>query len=320
MANSYVVNFGGDTCDTSGYLLVQPFRLNAQGELQPVTGKAKLLVQLHWVKPADGQFPSFSGKLAQRFGVTIKDAKPNTILHVNDVAAETIVSTQSVDIGTALWLLNAVPTSTIKFSPQPQYSRPAGGSGYHPWQGTLRGSNSGINVTYVEAIYDAAQNRTLREFAAMGPANADGAGSFFNLVAGATANQTLPAVQFNDARRKANIDLFGPGAGVAQMANAQGAVFAFNGVFKKCRPADLMRLVRDLSMPKAVGDEAVSQAVWTQSEWLENPLFRDIAQTIEATAATANTNQESFETADSDFEGLLLKGLRSRGEPAATLL
>lgn len=321
MPNSYVVDFQNGTCETSGYLLVQPFRIAAQGQLQPITGQAKLLVQLHWVKPANGEYPSFSGKLPQRLEVKIKDPNANTIVHIDDVSAATIISSQSVDIGTALWVLDAVPDSTIKFSPQPQYHKPAGGFGYHPWQGTLRGSSSnGINVTYVESIYDQARNRTVREFAALGPANADGSGSFFNLLAGAIPNQTLPSIQFNDARRDVTIEFFGADAGIEQMAHAQGAVFAFNGLFKKCRPTDLMQLIRDLSFPRTAADDKAADDIWMQHGWRENPVFRDIAQPIEATAWTTNAKQNSFETADSDFEGLLMKGLHTRGGPADTLL
>ncbi|GAB6841714.1 hypothetical protein HNR00_004991 [Methylorubrum rhodinum] len=323
MADSYVVNFEVGSCEVSGYLLLQPFRLNALGELQPITGEAKLLVQIHWIKPKDGKFPSYSGQVPQRTRIKISDPKTNTILEISDVSAETVVSSQSVDVGTALWLFNAVEGSSVSFTPQETRSHNLkGGSGYFPWQGTLRGSGQGssnrINVTYAEGVYNVAQDGTLREFAVLGPANVDGSGTFFNLIAGAQPNQTLPSVQFEDGARKKTLDFFGPDAGASQMAGAEGAVFAFNGIFKKGQPADLLQLIRDLSIPQDAANAPVS--IWTEAAWRESLLFRDIAQSIEATSMTSAAKAASFAIADSDFEGLLLKGLRSRGGPAATML
>jgi hypothetical protein len=314
----YQVTFNGIGSELFGYLFVQPFSFVGPGLFQRNSTQARVIAGIHYVSSPTQGFPSVSSTLpapGAQGNLAIADSGGRAVLSVTNMQMSKIIPQQSIDVAMTYWSLVGSGQSAATFNPLCAFQYPPDGANYFPWRGSLSGGGANLAVTSTDVIFEAGAGPYISDFAAIGPANANGRGTnVVSFICGAGAGGNLPGLTFSDQSRASQTLLFDATAGGVAQVNAgagggaaQGAVFAYNGTFSRWAPDDVLRVVRTIASSAMAGVAAPAG----RPTWFSDPAFSFPQSTSEA-ASYSGLQQHGFAQFGTDFEGLMVWNLRSR--------
>lgn len=308
---AYTVSFNQATSDLFGYLFVQPFSFDGTGVFTRNAADARVIAGIHHISSTTEVHPSVSGDLpgpGVMGTLAIADTAQGAVLQCTNMVMKKVRSPQSIDVALTYWILEGSAGSVVTFDPPCAFQYPPNGANYYPWHGALQGGGADLLLTFLDPVYEVQAGRYIEEFAAFGPANANGIGSSaVSFICGAPTPANLANLTFDDQSRGHQTPLFGADAGgVSQVIGANGAVFAFNGTFKRWDPYDLIRFVRSIVLAQA-------PARGNPYSWLSDPSLRRFPQSIDEAARHSGWRQANYAQFGENFEGITVWDLNPRG-------
>ncbi len=267
MAYTLTYNNDSNNVEISGFLVSLPFGFDTQSILQLWPDNAFAAVHLSAAKSKDVNFVNYSSALEGKDNFQLKDEYCNSQIQLNDFLPVRIISSQSADIGESLWILggNRSTDCNIQFggkieSQFPNFKRDA--YEHYYWGGELKDEKDTL-LNLSHACFDLNTTRQcLSEMIVFGPSGYKNRGGIVNWIinqgkwmqSGQQGNAVrngqniLSLLHLHDLSRNTTLPFFdNNGRGKAQVMDAKGTVFLFQGVFSRLLPDDLFNIIKTAS-------------------------------------------------------------------------
>ena len=328
---AYLLKGHTEECEISDYLVVYPFKFDANSNLLAQPHRATAFVSAITTQVAVGsERQRESDWVSNETNFEIANDDPSyggTVLSLSDFQARFVSTPASLDRNVATWMLRgqSVPGVSVDFTPIrsefPNFGEDRDGRAY--WGGTL----DSMGKVYLQASLSAPIYRMpdgyVREYCALGPAGT-GDDSIFNWIVdngvpptpatsgGVSAYPAglLSTLTLEDLRTRGKNAFFGSvSGGMAQAKLASGAVFVMNGLSLRASWRALAGFVRDAA---TCDDDDLCRLLERLPAW-------DLYQSADGTALRDRSSTEEFAIKTEDFEGIVLWNLESRGTAAETI-
>lgn len=314
---------GGEAVEIAGYYYVQPFSFQNSRLLRDPRS-ARLAVTVALTGYNDDQYPSVTESLAVAGKLVITDEageNGNTILSARGFNATAVSSSQSRDLALTTWIFQGRDASSISFTPATINIEPNPGRVSKEdrvrWYGhaDVGGEENArrLNLSYIASQISFGRAHDLTAIDLIGIANMQDSGSLVAWLLDQALNRPLGMITVSDASRGKTSIIAGDGPDAdGQMANARGAAYIFNGIFKDLPAADLAAFSRHFTDQ---GANIIRDAAHEGSG-----IFADMTQRVSATPGGTQKNPAAYAAEGPDFEGLSMWALEPRGTKEEEML